>query len=310
MTEATTVVSSSELLDKMRALGNVESVQAMRGNSLQALVFAVPTGRKLESAKAYLDQYLPAPERKTGTARLDELDDFIAHVNRTKDPQTVIFANKTRTSPSLLAVYDYNDAFDVGGAARWGQHRARHPFPVSDEWKSWVALDKKPMSQVDFAEFLEDRILDVAEPPLASPRTLEILGKMGDVALANPRKLLELSRGLTVHVASKLQNQVRLSSGEVSLIWQTEHQDEAGSKLSVPEAFLILVPLFQGGQLYPIIVRLKYKAGRGEVTWSYSLYRVEEMFELAIQTALERVKAETGLLVLAGIPEKMGREDE
>jgi uncharacterized protein YfdQ (DUF2303 family) len=269
----------------------------------RAMAAVIPPGKTLSSLKEFQDEWLEHPERATGTANISDLASFIEFTNRTKTPNTVIFANNDRNSPSFLAVFDYNQAVAAGGCPGWSEHRAEYKFPVSDEWKQWVGSHKRTMTQEAFAEWIEDRIIDVADPTLATDRTKEILNALGGVLLASQAKLLALSKGLSVHVKSELENAVNTSSGEANLVWKTEHQDATGSKLVVPGAFLIAIPLFRGGPSYPIIVRLRYRAERGQVTWSYLLYRTEEFFEMAIRSACAEVREQTSLPVIVGTPE-------
>jgi uncharacterized protein YfdQ (DUF2303 family) len=270
-----------------------------------AAALVVPDGKRLVDLKPFADQWRTVPERATGTAEINELASFIEFVNRFKTADTVIFADNKRSAPSLLAVLDYNQSTlsPSGGLANWGQHRVLHKFPVSDEWKTWIGGNKQQMNQETFAAWIEERILDVADPTLATERTTQILSALGGVLLASPAKLLALSKGLAVHVKSQLENFVKLDSGEANLVWKTEHQDEAGVKLNVPGAFLIAIPLFQGGSCYPIIVRLRYRVGNGAVSWSYALYRTEEFFDAAIAQACKDVGEKTSLPVIIGTPE-------
>jgi uncharacterized protein YfdQ (DUF2303 family) len=290
------------LIEYMSQEHSVQIIAATEGNPL-AKVAVVPAGKTLTSLKEFQDEWLEHPERAKGTASISNLASFIEFTNRTKTPNTVIFANNDRTAPSFLAVFDYNQPEAAGGTPGWSEHRAEYKFPVSDEWKQWIGANKRTMSQEAFAEWIEDRIIDVADPTLATDRTKEILNALGGVFLASQAKLLALSKGLSVHVKSELENAVNTSSGEANLVWKTEHQDATGSKLVVPGAFLIAIPLFRGGTSYPIIVRLRYRAERGTVTWSYLLYRTEEFFEMAIKSACAEVREQTSLPVIVGTPE-------
>ncbi len=56
-------------------------------------IAAVPTNRTLHSIKKLLDEYRVRPERKTGTSTLDTVASFVDQVNRSKDANSVIFAD-------------------------------------------------------------------------------------------------------------------------------------------------------------------------------------------------------------------------
>jgi len=266
-------------------------------------IAAVPNGYRLVGLKRFVDAYRARPERHLGIDVLDDVPSFIAHVNRHKRPESVIYCSTLRAAPSVTCVFDHDEAVVDGGRPGWRNLRAPHAFPVSDEWKAWSASNGKWFEQSEFAEFIENRVVEVADPSLATERTIEILEKMGGVSLAAPSRLLALSRGLTVHVQSRIQNHQRLESGEVAICYETEHHDETGARLVVPAAFLLLLPLFRGGDLYPVIARLRYRVGQGaKVGWCYQLFRHEEMFDLAIQTEIGRIAANAELPVYAGTP--------
>ncbi len=183
---------------------DVISISDPRGIAPAVPVLLTPKGLLLTSLKKTLDEYLPRPERRQGTATLLDLDSFVDHVNRFKDGDSVVFAdnrwqapepaandrekqerdrlpNKGWTTPKLLALLDYHEACNVrldGGdlvpvqqesgeapLPRFGQHRAAYEFPLSDEWMAWMEMNGQQMLQGDFAAFLEERALDLAPPP-------------------------------------------------------------------------------------------------------------------------------------------------
>jgi hypothetical protein len=114
---------------------------------------------------SFFDGYLTQPRTREGTASVTNLDSFIDHTNRFKGPDSIIFADDNRTSPKLTSVLDYNPSGPPGRTpADFGQHRAVYAFPLSDEWKAWTKVNKNQMNMVQFAEFLEDRIIDVLAP--------------------------------------------------------------------------------------------------------------------------------------------------
>lgn len=265
-------------------------------------LLAVPAGVQMLSVKKFLDEYLPAPERKKGTATLTSIASFIAHVNRHKDESSVVFA-QTSGQPKLTAIYDYHevagDEYVAGEGARWCDHQAVYAFPISTEWRAWQAVNDKQLEQSAFAALLEDRIADVADPSLANEAVNDLLAKI-ECDLASPARLMELSRGLSVHVESRVTQAVRTSSGETQMTFLQEHKDESGKPLRVPGAFLLTIPLFQGGPLYRVPVRLRYRVLQQKVVWCISLYRTQEVLDHAVQEALAQVAKETALPVFEG----------
>ncbi len=248
------------------------------------------------------DAYRTQPVRRKGTATLLDLTSLIAHVERFKDSDTLIFAQDNRQAPSLTAVLDYHKA----GAAsdpRFGEHRAKFAFPLSDEWKAWVGSDKKPMSMADFAAFLEDRIIDVLDDPSDLPDDMQRFVKAIGGNIASPTKLMEIAVGLKVHEKSNVGETVNLASGEGEISFVSTHTDGSGKPLKVPNLFLIGIPVFKNDASYRIAVRLRYRKRDGGLLFWYELWRQEPVFDFAFGEALDRVRKETGLPVLLGSPE-------
>ncbi|HEY2512756.1 MAG TPA: DUF2303 family protein [Polyangiaceae bacterium] len=255
------------------------------------------------AVKPFLDLYATAPERREGKAVLTELDSFIAHVERFKDEDSVIFAHRDPKAPHLLAVLDYHEK-GSDGAPRYGKHRSVYHFPISDEWAAWSAKNGQWMGQADFAEFLENRIADVADPLEALETTKGVIEAMRCQA-ASPATLIDLARSMTVRVNSVVANAQNLASGESQIRYETSHQDASGAPLNVPGAFIICMPVFRSGAAYQIGARLRYRLAKQEakIVWSFDLYRMAETFDHAFKEACERAATETELPLLFGSPE-------
>lgn len=261
-------------------------------------------GAKLVPSRELLKTYDTRPRRRIGTARLDDLTSFAAHVNRNKGPSSALFASKAPT-PSLLAVFDYNDAgpeLPEGNAARFGHHRAAYHFPASDEWAAWSSKQLANLSQTAFAEFLEDRAVDVIEPKRASEATADLCASL-DLALASPARIMELSKGLAVRVNSKVAAAVNLASGEGQFTYATEHQDEAGASLKIPKAFLISLPVFAEDAPYQVLVRMRYRVKEGHVTWTLAPHDLPRILAHAFTIAAKGAAEATGLPLFLGQPE-------
>lgn len=277
------------------------------GIKAQVLILPQANGLTAASVKKYTDEVRRAPERREGTAELVELESFVAHVNRFKDGSSALFADPDHENnggdPTLTAVLDYHHGGT--GAARFGKHRARYAFPVSEEWTAWTAKNGAPMAQAEFAAFLEDRIIDVADPESAFSSARKFAESLGIPSFASPSRLLSLSRGLSVHVEEKATTKVNLNTGETTAFFESQHNDEVGAPLEVPRAFLIQIPVFRGGSAvaYQLAVRLRYRVAAGRITWSYELHASDKAFEDAFREACEVAREKTELPLFYGTPE-------
>ena len=295
----TNTSDAAAVIAAVEEMANAEIVTVPRGDASSVSLLVLPSSKQVIDVKDFLDRRLERPVRRLGTARMTTLGSFIEHVQRFADEHTVVFAVDDPKEPMLEAVLDYHQT-GATGAASWCTHRTQYKFPLSDEWTAWTkAMD---FDQRAFADFLEDRIGDVADPEDAGEQTKEFAEQLG-VTLATPSALMALSRGLSIHVGQKVAQSINTSSGEVQLQFEEEHTAKAGGPLKVPGGFVIGIPVFRAGALYSIPVRLRYKVASGAVRWSLALHRPDLAFRDAFEVALDNVATETALPVLRGRPE-------
>lgn len=266
-------------------------------------VIALSSGKVLHDLRTILDKRLPAPRRKVGTSTHTTLDSLIAHAIRHRIGSSVLFADDSPTAPALLAVYDYHEGADA--SPHFGEHRARYAFPIAEEWAAWMAAaGEKWLSQRDFAELLEARIVEVLEPSKLGLMTRELADKLG-LQLANQAALLSAAKGLSVRVNLNITNAVTTSSGETELVFEQKHEAKNGGPLTVPNAFAIGIPVFRGGTPYALLARLRYRVtDAGAVVWGVRFHRPEVCFREAFTEAGTKAQRETDLPMFYGAPEK------
>ena len=264
-------------------------------------VMVVPKGATISGVRKLLEEYLPRPERKRGTAYLTTLDSFISHTNRHASANSVLFACDDMSKPSIQTVFDYNEG-TPNGLPDWCQHRASYSFPLSKEWTAWTTAPAS-MEQKAFAEFLEDRITDVYAPVSVTEGTRDLCAQLG-IILAGPERLMELARSLSIQVDRRVKNAVNLSTGEAELVYEESHSASDVTKVKVPTGFVITIPIFTGGPLYQIPVRLRYRLVSGVIRWSFVIAKAEDSFRHAFEEACVDAQKRTGLTLFYGSPER------
>lgn len=297
-----TATETGAIVDVMERLDSVETVALRRGDGEAVEVLSLPKGKTIQSMKPFLDEYLDAPERRRGTARLTTLLSFVEHVNRFKDDHSAVFADiANQSAPRLIGVLNYNEK--AAGSPRFGDHRAEYAFPISDEWKAWTNK-KDAMGLADFAEFLEEHVGDIVDPTTLPKESATLAeAKQLGITLATPQALMETSRGLTIHVKAGITNATRLSSGETQVDFKEEHQGADGKALVVPGGFAIAIPVFRLGTPYLLLVRLRYRVDGNKVLWFFAISKVAKSFETAITKVCEQATAGTELPLFYGSPE-------
>ncbi len=304
--QVTTRTENDALIERIVKLNGAELLKLDRGTANGTLGLVLPNGKKIQSIKPLLDEYLDAPERRKGTAHLTSLDSFVEHVKRFSDSDSALFGDSNPTRPRLLAVLDYH-CKDADGDPRFGIHRSVYEFPVSEEWSTWKAHSGKSMDVPTFAAFLESHILEIAHPLALSKldaestpvKVAEALG----IAYATPQRLMQLSKGLAIKAEQKITNIANLQSGESEIFFKEEHSDEQGAPLNVPGGFLISIPVFRSGAPWLIAAQLCYRKSPA-FSWHYKLYRTDITWDAAIREACDVAEKQTGLPLYMGTPEE------
>lgn len=296
--------------DIMTKNAGFEVTEISRGGENCASVAVLPEGKKLQSLKPLLDEYLPAPERRKGQAVHYSLDSLIDHVNRFKDKDSALFADpnykmredgELAKAPSITAVLDYHRQ-GAEGAPRFGGHTSFYEFPLSDEWKDWAAQDGKVFgTQEEFAEFIESNIDNIYVYEQGSNEKVDEYIDLVGGKFASPTRLMELSRGLSITATASVKQKVNTNTGETTLQYVEEHDAGGGAEnVTIPNAFMIAIPVFLNGPVYSVIVRLRYRLRSGKVFWFYEMYRKDKVFDDAFHGACEDARTKTEIPLFVG----------
>lgn len=226
-----------------------------------------------------LEQYAMAPRRKRGSIAVDRADSFIAYLNRHEDEATtrVIYA---RDGVFVGVMNDH--AADAPG---WGDHRVTFRLRSTPAWDAWTAANNTEQTQQEFAEFLEDRLGDIAEPAGAT--------------------LMEIATTLRVKSSLNFQSQVRMSNGQVQLTYNEEIDGRAGvnGDLPIPEYLTLSISPFEGVEPMKLTARFRWRIRDGKAKFHYTLGDViVEVVEAALTEAATKIEKATSLTVLYGAP--------
>lgn len=254
--------------------------------------------QEAKSLKPLIEEMRVSPMRREGFAKVETLQSFIGLTNRHKaDDASVIFGATAYPKISLTTVLDYHTTDHKPG---WRKHRIVYDFPLTVEFKTWADQNATPMSQGDFASFLEEHAAELAAPYQAEITEYEAL--FGE-KFAAPNELIALSRNLEVFVGAKVKQGVRLSSGERVVEFVEEHKTGSGEKVDIPGLFMVNVPLWIDGDPVRIPARLRYRIAGGDIKWFYQLYRWEFWLRNQVLADLAHAGEKTSLPTFLGTPE-------
>lgn len=222
-----------------------------------------------------LEKFLPRPLRIKESVHLYDTDSFIAYVNGFKLPVSRIFFNTPEEE--FVAVLDYHEV----ETASWCGHTASYKPRRSVEFETWMASNRKQMTQVDFARFLEENMPDVVEP--------------------NSAELLQVALTFEAKKSVEFASGVRLNNGQIQFAYDEIVRGTAQKgTIEIPEKFVLGIPIHINGPAYRIDVRLRWRLQEGKVVFWYELVRPHRYVEDALKEIRERVATETAVALLVG----------
>lgn len=219
------------------------------------------------------------PRRKKGTFNVLDAESFVAYMTKHAVPNTEVWADQE--SRTVTAVVNAHGEGDEGKPGH-GDHRLLLNVRLTDAWKAWVELDRKMLDQVAFAEHVEDRLLDIVDPPGAD--------------------LLEMVTTFTAKRDLDFKSSQSLGSGEIQFRYEETIGAKAGQAglLEIPTRFVLLVAPFEGSEPIEITARLRYRLADGGLRLGYFLDRATEVLALAFASVVDQIEGAIDVPVLRG----------
>lgn len=321
-----TLPSDAEIMHKvMSEIGHHDDIATPDGYDITTPhLITLPSHRKVEdltAAHRAAAEYL-RPSRRRGVARLADIDSLVAWANRFKGETSALFAKPDLNSPTLTCIADYHasgapDPTNPKGdpSARHMQHRAVYDFPLSDEWRAWMGVSGQPLEKDVLGEFIEAQAKDVMDPTPAILKgaisdknepwenrlietAMKIEGRYGQL-----HQLLAMSKRFQVYETADLKVATNRDTGESEIQFLNEHKGPDGKPLNIPNLIIIAIPVFEGGALYRMPVRFRYRKAGAAVKFILSIYNPERAFKAAVEEAAQGARDATGLPLFFGTPE-------
>lgn len=231
-----------------------------------------------------LECYLPNPVRKRGNVVTTDSTSFSDYLNKHSTQfGSVIYAeiDSEKSVCRMVAVLDDNS----DDTPQWKENICRFTPKLSVEWTRWLSKNKQVMNQGDFATWLEDNLPDIATVP-GMPTGTEILA---------------MALGFEANSDKRLHSKINLQSGGVQFNFVEDETKDTRTAMKVFERFTVGIPVFDGSVGgFPIEARLKYRQKDNALNFWYELIRPDRVFKTAVTEELALIKANTGLLVIAG----------
>jgi len=244
-------------------------------------LFLIPEGYKAEVHEELLEQ----PVRKKGVIHLSDTESFITFIKREGSLATcLIYADVDyqRGAVKFTAVLNDNDEEHP----HWRDYRAIYVPQKSFEWLRWTEKNCKVMSQVEFAQFLEDNNKDVASVE-GMPTGIDILAMAAN---------FESKQEIIIKSAILNHN------GTVDFSYTDREDGATVERMKMFKQFALGLAPFFNGEGYRITARLRYRKEGGKLSFWYELDRPDVILEKAAVAMIKAIKDGAGFPFLFGSP--------
>lgn len=217
-----------------------------------------------------LEESKATPNRVTGFQEVHNPESFIAWLAKHGTDTSEVWADITRTTITGIV----NASAGAGKPYGWHDYGVRYQIRKTPGWAAWLAKDGQMLKQEDFAEHIEDRLIDIVDPPAAT--------------------MLELAQSFQAARSGRFEAAKRLSNGQTTLEWRETIDATAGSanRIPIPDTFDIALQAFEGSGVYRVTARLRYRIQQGGLLMGYKLNRPEDILRRGFQDVVDAVTAE------------------
>lgn len=219
-------------------------------------VLSLPSGRSIQS----IENYLNAPYRMKGDRKVNDAESFLSLLR-------AFFEEKASTEPAPVVKFSLEKlnvraVINHAAAVRpaWEDHTITWQLRKHRDLLAWEAMTRDWIEQVQFLEFLEDRLTDITDKN-GGPAQSVIAG---------------VAANLEVTIDSKFQAKREVHSGSYVL-----HSDSNKTPTQqVPKRFDIGVRIFDGLDIaYVVPVRLYYTTDDGSLQFKLTFTNLDQVME-------------------------------
>jgi uncharacterized protein YfdQ (DUF2303 family) len=257
-------MAEPEKIDNAQTLLNAGAASALfkpvRGDDQSIPTVVVPAGYQLQTLdfdKA--EKWLNRPRRKRGKFVFADVKSFAAYFKEHKEEGSRVFVHYNTGKVEGVLNFHGDDGAD------WLDHCAFLDMPYSKDWTALMEKNKEAMTQLEFAEFLEE-----FEHLFVSPHGAD---------------LLEMITNLEAKANVQFRSGVKLQSGQIKLMYDETIDMKGGSTgvqtgvIEMPRILVMSVKLFQTEEPVTLEAFLKFKIENRAITFSIQLRHLEKVIQ-------------------------------
>ena len=229
-------------------------------DDVSSFLVGVASNSKIES----LEQFQDAPNRIKQKAKLFSCESFCSYVNRFRDNATTVYLNVD--AGRFAAVLDHHDSDKGEQLPAWCDHRATYEPKQSLEWKAWVGIHKKPMSQTELAMFIEEQLDSINKP--------------------EPNEMLKAALDFQSNESLVLGSTTNLDDGSTRFSFT---KDNVTKNVTFPHRVQIYIPLHENESRDLLELRVRYRTNSdGVLTFIVSFVKDPNVIQRDALLALQR----------------------
>ena len=257
--------------------------EARKPFSINIEQIAVPDGWSLQDTESFQ----LCPRRKAANVVLGDDAGFVVYLKRHGSlASCTIWCEADYTNGKVNYTAILNDHQETDNGQKWRDHIAKFSPEKSVEWTRWTSKNKVFMTQVEFAEFIESNLADIASAD----------------GFPTGTSMLQMATGLEITQDSRIKSAIRLQSGGVRMEYVQDDNAETASSMEVFSKFALGLPVFRGADAYQVEARLKYRLNSGKLTFWFELVRHDKVLEAAAKTLTASIQEKTGFPLYHGNP--------
>jgi uncharacterized protein YfdQ (DUF2303 family) len=235
----------------------------------KAYVLVVKDGEAVEELD--LEHLLESPRRASGTYTPADVLSFMHYVQvHAVTEHTTIWVDQL-AARIVAVINDHGES-----ATGFGDHRVALQLVRTPEWSHWLAADGKYLTQEQFAEHLQDGIMEIRDPDAAT--------------------MLEIAQTIQGKTNADWKSAVRLDNGQVGFAYQEEVAATAGraGNMEIPATLALGIAPFYGEAPFEIGARLRYRIREGNLSIGYKLERPGDVELNVLKDIRDRLTDEAG----------------
>lgn len=224
---------------------------------------ALPDGFELHNLEGFQTQ----PDRIRAHPKFVSARSFAEYLTRFATDSMMITASTDKAE--MYAVIDYHgdDPAAPGQTPSHCEHKATYKARLTDKIKAWLGMCDRPLGQVEFGLFLEERAIDVIQPAAA--------------------EIMEMVMTFEATKKVEFKSSTRLADGSRQFTYVEDNQSKGG--VTLPDRIVIRAAIYEGMEPQDITFLLRYRINDGALRFQIKMHNHDEVLAEAFARCVDGV---------------------